>query len=185
MKEIKSLRNHLLIAMPQLEDTWFAGTVTYMCEHNQDGAMGVVLNRPLDLDFAEVCDQLEIPRLPSVNAEILCGGPVSQENGFILHREQGNWESTLNVTEQAHLTSSKDILEAIATGAGPRHYLLGLGYAGWSAQQLDKELRENSWITLEATPELIFGTDIHDLYNIALSTLGISAEFLSSDAGHA
>jgi putative transcriptional regulator len=185
MEQIKSLKNHLLIAMPQLEDSWFAGTVTYLCEHNHDGAMGIVLNKPMPVMFRDICEQLEISRLPLIDPQIYAGGPVSPENGFILHRQQGNWGSTLNITEQSHLTSSKDILRAIAGGSGPRDYRLSLGYAGWDADQLDAELRDNSWLTVEASGELLFDTPVEDIYDAALSLLGISAEFLSSDAGHA
>ncbi len=185
MKELNSLRNHLLIAMPAMADSWFASTVTYLCEHNDDGAMGIVLNKPLDIGFADICLQLDIDRLEHIRPTIFTGGPVSQEQGFILHREPGDWSSTMAVTESVQLTSSKDILRAMAQGRGPHDYLLALGYAGWSPGQLDQELRDNTWLTLEATPDLLFGQDYRDLYDIALSKLGISAEFLSSDAGHA
>ena len=185
MQQLNSLKNHLLIAMPQLEDSWFAGTVTYLCEHNADGAMGIVLNKPLPVTFHEICEQLEITRLAGIDPEIYAGGPVSQEHGFILHRQQGNWGATLNVTEQAHLTSSKDILKAIAAGSGPQDFRLTLGYAGWDAQQLDEEILANSWLTIEATEHLLFEVPHDELYQAALSQLGVSAEFLSSDAGHA
>ncbi|MAK90416.1 MAG: YqgE/AlgH family protein [Oleibacter sp.] len=185
MQQLQSLRNHLLIAMPQLEDSWFGGTVTYLCEHSEDGAMGIVLNKTMPVTFDEICEQLDIPRLPGVSPEILSGGPVSTENGFILHRQQGHWSSTLSVTEQCHLTTSKDILKAIAAGDGPRHFHLALGYAGWDADQLDEEIRDNSWLTVEATDEILFDTPIDKIYSKALAALGISAEFLSGDAGHA
>ena len=185
MKELSSLKNHLLIAMPALSDSWFAGSVTYLCEHSPEGAMGIVLTKPLDFTFADICEQLTIERLEHIHPLILDGGPVSQEQGFILHREQGNWGSTMSVTEQTHLTSSKDILRAIASGRGPHDYRLALGYAGWSAGQLDQELLDNAWLTLEATPDLLFGQDYRDLYDIALAKLGISPEFLSGEAGHA
>jgi len=185
MEQLKSLKHHLLIAMPQLEDSWFGGTVTYLVEHNEDGAMGIVLNRKMPVTFDEICEQLDIPRLPGVSPEILSGGPVSPENGFILHRQQGHWTSTLNVTELSHLTTSKDILKAIAAGDGPKDFHLSLGYAGWDAKQLDEEIRSNSWLTVEATDEILFDTPMEDIYNKSLAALGISAEFLSGDAGHA
>ncbi len=185
MQELNSLKNHLLIAMPQLEDSWFAGTVTYLCEHNTDGAMGLVLNKTLPVHFDEICEQLDIPRVTGIDPDIYAGGPVSPEHGFILHRQQGNWGGTLNVTEQTHLTSSKDILKAIAAGSGPRHFRLALGYAGWDAGQLEAELLANSWLTVEATPELLFDTAPEQIYHAALQLLGVSPEFLSSDAGHA
>lgn len=185
MQELNSLKNHLLIAMPQLGDSWFAGTVTYLCEHNADGAMGLVLNKTLPVHFSDICEQLDIPRMTGIDPEIHAGGPVSPEHGFILHRQQGNWGGTLNVTEQTHLTSSKDILKAIAAGSGPRHFRLALGYAGWDAGQLEAELLTNSWLTVEATPELLFDTAPERMYHAALQRLGVSPEFLSSDAGHA
>lgn len=185
MQPINSLKNHLLIAMPSLDDSFFAKTVTYLCEHSEEGAMGIVLNRTVPVHLSDICEQLEIPRLANIDPAIYAGGPVSQEHGFILHREQGNWSSTLNITEQTHLTSSKDILTAIASDSGPKHFKLALGYAGWDANQLEQEILANSWLTVEATPELLFETDNADLYTAALAQLGISAEFLSSDAGHA
>lgn len=185
MQQLDSLKNHLLIAMPQLDDSWFEGTVTYLCEHNEEGAMGLVLNKPVKVSLDEICQQLEIERVPGVDPAILAGGPVSLEHGFILHRQQGNWDSTLNINEQTHLTSSKDILKAIAAGEGPKDYRMALGYAGWDAQQLDDELKANSWLTVEASNELLFDTLPKDLYRSALKQLGISPEFLSADAGHA
>lgn len=185
MEQLKSLRNHLLIAMPQLHDSWFAGTVTYLCEHNEEGAMGLVLNRPLPVTFDDICDQLEIPLLMGIHPQIYNGGPVSPEHGFILHQEQGSWNATLNITEQVHLTSSRDILASIASACGPRHYRLALGYAGWSEGQLDKEILENSWLTVPADADLLFNTDADKLYQTALQRLGVSLEFLSSHSGHA
>lgn len=185
MKQLNSLRNHLLIAMPSLDDSWFGGSVTYLVEHSSDGAMGLVLNKPTSFTFADVCEQLDIERREHISPLMMNGGPVSQEQGFILHREAGDWGATMNITEESHLTSSKDILTAIARGTGPQNYRLGLGYAGWSAGQLDEELRENAWLTLEATPDILFGLDYRDLYDVALSKLGVSAEFLSGEIGHA
>ena len=185
MEQLHSLRNHLLIAMPQLRDSWFEGTVTYLCEHNEEGAMGLVLNRDLPVTFTEVCEQLDIPLLASVNPAVMNGGPVSPEQGFILHQEQGNWGSTMNISERVHLSSSRDILAAIASATGPAHYRLMLGYAGWSGGQLDKEILENSWLTIPADAELLFDTPPEKLYKAALARLGISAQALSSSSGHA
>ena len=113
------------------------------------------------------------------------GGPVSQEHGFILHKEAGSWSSSLQIASNSHLTSSKDILSAIAAGSGPKHYRLALGYAGWDAQQLDEEIRDNAWLTVEADDDLLFDTPSDELYDKALAKLGVSSEFLSTDAGHA
>ena len=185
MEHLHSLRNHLLIAMPQLRDSWFEGTVTYLCEHNEEGAMGLVLNRDLPVTFEEVCEQLDITLLSGVNPAVMNGGPVSPEQGFILHQEQGIWGATLSVNEQVHLSSSRDILAAIAAANGPRHYRLALGYAGWSGGQLDREILENSWLTVPADTELLFNTPPEQLYKAALARLGISSSALNSFSGHA
>lgn len=183
MQHIHNLKNHFLIAMPKLEGSVFARCVIYLCEYNADGAMGLILTRPLDVAFSDICEQLELPSLPSVNPLILEGGPVSLEHGFILHREQGSWKSSLAIAEDVYLTSSGDVLEAIAVGSGPRYYRIALGYAGWSAGQLDAELRDNTWLTLEATPELVFDTPAEQLYEAALATLGVSLELLMGESG--
>lgn len=185
MQHIQSLKHHFLIAMPQLKGSVFARSVVYLCEYNDEGAMGLILSRPMNVEFADICEQLSLPCLPSVKPPVLHGGPVSQEHGFILHRELGNWQSSLSITEDAHLTSSRDILEAIAAGSGPRYYRIALGYSGWTAGQLDAELRENTWLTLAATPELIYDTSADELYDAALATLGVGLEFLTGDSGHA
>ena len=185
MKQLSSLRNHLLIAMPSLDNSWFGGSVTYLCEHDSEGAMGLVLNKPTSFTFEDVCEQLDIDRLDHISPLMMSGGPVSPDQGFILHQEAGNWGATMSIADGFHITSSKDILAAIAQGNGPHNYRLGLGYAGWSPGQLDEELRKNAWLTLEATPDILFGLDYRDLYDVALSKLGISAEFLSGEAGHA
>ena len=134
MLELNSLRNHLLIAMPGLDGSWFGGTVTYLCEHNADGAMGLVLNKPSSIEFSDICEQLDIDRRSHIAPTILQGGPVSPEQGFILHEETGDWGATMNITERTHLTSSQDILRAIALGARGtlvgRPFLYALGAAG-------------------------------------------------------
>jgi putative transcriptional regulator len=185
MQQLNTLRHQLLIAMPGLHQDWFAGSVVYLCEHGDDGAMGLVLNRVMPVTFHDICEQLEIERQPGVQPAVLCGGPVSPETGFILHREPGNWTSTLSIGQHCHLTSSKDILRAIADGTGPESFHLALGYAGWDAEQLERELRDNAWLTVEADDELLFRTPTQVLYDRALQRLGISAEFLSQEAGHA
>lgn len=185
MQQLNSLKNHFLIAMPSLNEDWFAGCVIYLCDHNDEGAMGLVLNRVMPVTFHDVCEQLDIERKPGIQPVVQCGGPVSPETGFILHREPGNWSSTLSIGQYCHLTSSKDILRAIAAGEGPESFHLALGYAGWDAEQLDSELLNNAWLTVEADEELLFYTPTQTLYDKALHRLGVSAEFLSQDAGHA
>lgn len=185
MKEIKSLKNHLLIAMPTLADSYFDTSVIYLCEHNEEGAMGIVINKQSNMDFSQLSIQLDIHNAANLHTAIYSGGPVSPEYGFILHSKTAKWKSTLNVSEEVQLTSSQDILHAIAESRGPDQYLISLGYAGWSKGQLDDELKENSWLTLEATKELLFEYDASEIYHQALKELGISPEFLSSEGGHA
>lgn len=185
MQQANDLKHHLLIAMPSLKDTFFEGTVIYMCEHNEDGAMGLVLNRKLPVEFYDICEQLQIPYMLSANPSVLDGGPVSPEHGFILHRQLGAWGSTFSVDAETHLTSSKDILKAIANGTGPQDYRIALGYAGWDKAQLESELSSNAWLTTEANSELLFETPIEEIYQAALAKIGVSVEFLSSQTGRA
>lgn len=185
MQELSCLKHQFLLAMPKLKDSYFAGAVVYLCEHNSEGAMGLVLNRTLPVGFFDICEQLDLPLNAGIAPEIFAGGPVRIENGFVLHREQGNWGGTLHINEEAHLTSSKDILRAIASGSGPKHYRIALGCSSWSAGQLEEELRINSWLTVEASPELIFDIPATELYTQALAKLGVSIEFLCAEAGHA
>ena len=185
MQQANNLRNHLLIAMPGLKDPLFEGAVVYICEHNEEGAMGLVINKEMPVELHDVCEQLEIPYELTTNSTILNGGPVSQEHGFILHRQSGAWDSTFSVSKDSHLTSSKEILKAIAAGNGPDHYKITLGYAGWDKEQLEEELGSNAWLTIEATPELLFETDVNDIYQNSLAKLGVSLQFLSSQKGHA
>lgn len=180
-----NLKHHCLIAMPSLKDSGFANTVVYLCEQNEDGAMGIVLNRKMPVDFDDICAQLKIPCLDMIDPEVLAGGPVKKENGFILHKELGLWDSTLEITDDIHLTTSKDILSAIASGTGPCHYKLALGYAGWDSEQLEQELKDNSWLVLPADEALLFDTPREQLYQTALARLGVSLEFLSAQAGRA
>ena len=185
MQQSNDLKHHLLIAMPSLKDPSFEGTVIYLCEHNKDGAMGLVINRKLPVDFHDICEQLEIPYVLDANPEVLEGGPVSPENGFILHRQAGTWNSTYSIAEDSHLTSSKDILIAIANGTGPQDYIIALGYAGWDHEQLQEELSSNAWLTTEATAQLLFETPAEELYQAALAKLGVNVGFLSSQSGRA
>lgn len=185
MQQADDLKHHLLIAMPGLKDSLFEGTVIYLCEHNEEGAMGLVINRVLPVEFHDICEQLEIPYSANSNPSVLDGGPVSPEHGFILHRQLGKWDSTFSVAEETHLTSSKDILTAIASGVGPQNYRIALGYAGWDKQQLEDELSSNTWLTTEADAQLLFETPTEHLYQAALAKLGVNVGFLSTQIGHA
>lgn len=180
-----SLKDHFLIAMPSLKGSIFDRSVTYICNHDGNGAMGIVLNNPTELNLSEVLEQLEIEGPHGRDKTVLLGGPVHQDHGFILHKEQGDWRSTLSVTDDIHVSTSKDILTSLAQGTGPSKYKIALGYAGWEAGQLEQELLDNTWLTVEANKDIIFNTPEEDVYQAALKLLGIDESFLSSEAGHA
>lgn len=183
--EFRSLKDHFLIAMPELKDPAFDRSVTYICSHDGNGAMGIVINNPTDLNLSEVLEQLEITGPHGHDKTVLLGGPVHQDHGFILHQEQGDWRSTLSVTDDIHVSTSKDILTSLAEGTGPNQYIIALGYAGWEAGQLEQELLDNTWLTVEADKEVIFNIPEKEIYQSALKLLGIDESFLSSEAGHA
>ena len=182
-----SLRDHFLLAMPSLTDAIFAHSITYLCEHSDEGAMGIMINHPLDLCVEEVLEHLDLSaqgRLREV--PVMAGGPVHMDRGFVLHRPTGNaWESTLAVTGDISLTTSRDILAAIAAGDGPNHSLIALGYAGWGAGQLESEISENSWLTLPADSAIIFDTPCHLRASAAAAKLGVDMNLISGEAGHA
>lgn len=178
-----------MIAMPQMEDPNFAGSLTYICEHNEDGAMGIVINRPTQYNLIELLEQLDMS-LSSDSAAILepriyAGGPVQQERGFILHDGDEVWKSTLKLSESLKLTTSLDILEAIAAGQGPKRYLVALGYAGWGKGQLEEELTENTWLTCPVEDAIVFDANDDKKLAKAMSTLGIQIGQLTSQTGHA
>jgi putative transcriptional regulator len=181
------LRDHFLLAMPSLDEGIFAHSVTYVCEHGEAGAMGLVINRPLDLDLDEIFDHLEIETSRDFSdIPVMAGGPVQTDHGFILHRPGPEaWDATLQVTKELLLTTSQDILRAIAADKGPSEYLVALGYAGWSAGQLEEEITRNSWLTLPADPAIIFHTPPEQRLQAAAGRLGIDMNLISSEAGHA
>lgn len=189
--DILSLSNHFLIAMPSLNDPNFEQSVSYICEHNNEGAMGVVINRPSSLTFADLCEQLDIEvNDPDIaNQPVYEGGPVETDRGFILHTPVGEWESTLAVSKDIGLTMSQDIIEAIANGCAtdtqpPKHFIFTLGYAGWSEDQIEDEIAENIWLNVPATTEILFHTPIEQRWTAAAAALGINLQTLSSDIGH-
>jgi putative transcriptional regulator len=181
------LTNQFLIAMPAMDDPNFVQTVTLVCEHSERGALGIVINRTLPLTFAEVFDQLGLDASRSRVREqsVLQGGPVQTERGFVLHTPAGAWESSLPFSEHMHLTTSRDILDALAAGAGPERAVIALGYAGWEAGQLEAEMARNAWLTVDASERLLFATPVEDRWRAAARLLGIDLLALSSDAGHA
>ena len=182
-----NLTRHFLIAMPAMADPHFSKTLTFICEHNEQGALGVVVNRPIDMTLHALLEQIDIAnpleacKLASVNY----GGPVQIDRGFVLHAPVGSWNSTLSVGEEMGLTTSKDILEATARGEGPQHLLVTLGYAGWAPGQLEHELAQNAWLTVNADTRILFETPAAQRYDAALKLLGIDLAMLSDDAGHA
>jgi putative transcriptional regulator len=181
-----SLRHHVLIAMPNLRDPNFAQSVTYICDHGPDGAMGIVLNRPMELTLGQVFDELKLPLNPDLCDEpVLAGGPVNTQRGFVLHHDEGQWDSSLKVTDGICLTGSKDILAALAIGQGPADALFALGYAGWSAGQLEEELATNAWLTVPASYELLFRTPTELRWAAAAKSLGVDPHLIPNQLGHA
>lgn len=187
MTEIRSLANHFLIAMPSLRDPNFSHTVTYVCEHNATGAMGIVINRPLRLTVGEVLEHMQITADEHVDVEqdVLMGGPVRGEHGFVLHMPPGKWNSSMRITDDIAVTTSRDILAAIAEGHGPERYLLALGYAGWGAGQLEREMAENAWLSGPADPRILFDLPLEERWHAAAALIGIDLNLLSTEVGHA
>ncbi|KPV39536.1 hypothetical protein AN478_10305 [Thiohalorhabdus denitrificans] len=181
------LTGHLLIALPTLQDSNFEHSVVYICNHGDDGAMGVILNHPSTVTLGQVLDQLEIPPtdLGVQEEPVFSGGPVQPEQGFVLHSPDRLWDQSLPVNEFSALTSSRDILEAIAGGEGPERFRLTLGYAGWGAGQLEGELQQDAWLTVPASPALLFETPFTDLREAAARSLGIDMSLLVQHGGHA
>lgn len=186
MQDSIDLTNHFLIAMPNLLDPNFQRSVTYICQHDAQGAVGLILNRATDMGLQELLQQLNIQPRPQLrNTAIMYGGPVDTYSGFILHRPRGNWSNTLAVTDEIGLTTSRDVLDAIASGGGPADSIVALGYAGWAGGQLENELLNNAWLTLPADADMLFKTPHQQLWHAAANALGIDITQLSGEAGHA
>lgn len=186
-----NLTNHFLIAMPGMAGDAFAGSVIYLCEHTEKGALGLVINKPIDIKLKNLFEKVELTleRDDLAEAPVYFGGPVQTERGFVLHEQQcddgGHYSSSLKIPGGLEMTTSKDVLEALSNGAGPKKVLVTLGYSGWGAGQLEDEIKRNSWINVDAAPEIIFDTPVEQRYDRALSLLGIDARMLSQEAGHA
>ena len=182
-----NLTNHFLIAMPAMADPYFAKTLTFICEHNEQGALGLVVNRPIDLTLQALFEQIELelhdPNL--VDLPVYFGGPVQMDRGFVLHQPIGEWQSTLVVEGEIGLTTSKDILDALGKGKGPGKVLVTLGYAGWAPGQLEHEIGQNGWLTVHAKPTVIFEMPAEERYVAAMQMLGVDFASLSGEAGHA
>ena len=186
--------NQFLIAMPSLREGTFAGTVIYLCEHNEKGALGLVINKPIDITLKNLFEKVELsldrPELAA--SPVYFGGPVQTERGFVLHErlggeagQGGHYNSSLQIPGGLEMTTSKDVLEALSSGAGPKKLLVTLGYSGWGAGQLEDEMSRNGWINVEAERGIIFDTPVEQRYDKALLLLGIASGTLSQQAGHA
>src|SRR6476661_751637 len=191
-----NLTHHFLIAMPGLEDASFARSVIYLCEHSARGALGLVINKPSDINLKSLFEKVDLPleRADLASTPVFHGGPVQTERGFVLHEavhaaeskpEETVYASTMTIPGGLEMTTSKDVLEALSTGAGPRKVLVSLGYSQWGEGQLESELAENSWLTVGADTAIIFDTPIDQRYEQAMSLLGLQSWMLSPDAGHA
>lgn len=190
MAETTYLTGHLLIAMPAMQDPNFARTVTYICEHSDQGALGIVINRPLDMNLGAIFEQLSLdPADPGLARQpVLHGGPVHQERGFVLHEPppaEQEFDSSVAVSEAIRVTTSQDVLTALASGQGPRRAVVALGYAGWGAGQLEDELAQNAWLSVPAAPHILFDTPFELRWRESARLLGIDLSTMSSQAGHA
>jgi putative transcriptional regulator len=185
------LTNQFLIAMPGMADDTFSRSVVYLCEHNERGALGLVINKPIDIKLKNLFEKVELPldREELAEQPVYFGGPVQTERGFVLHEKQAaesdTYSSTMSVPGGLEMTTSRDVLEALSNGAGPKKVLVTLGYSGWQAGQLEDEIGRNGWLTVDADPAIIFDTPVEKRYERALSLLGFDPHMLSQEAGHA
>lgn len=181
------LSHHFLIAMPSMADSVFAKSLTYICEHNDQGALGIIVNRPTNLTLGELFAQIKIPlnQAEIKNLPVHFGGPVQTDRGFVLHEPVGEWQSTLVVKGRVGMTTSKDILEAVGLGKGPRNILVTLGYAGWAQGQLEHELAQNAWLSVPASEHILFALPAEERLPAAMALLGVDYATLSADSGHA
>ncbi|HTD03578.1 YqgE/AlgH family protein [Undibacterium sp.] len=186
-----NLANHFLIAMPSMLDPIFGGSVIYLCEHSQRGAMGLVINKPTDMTISGLFDRIDlkleiIPNShPMRQQPVMFGGPVQDDRGFVLHAPVGEFSSSLRVTDDIAFTTSRDVLEAVAAGDGPERVLVSIGYAGWGAGQLEQEILANGWLTVAADASVMFDLPIEERFMAAIKLLGIDPMMLAADAGHA
>jgi putative transcriptional regulator len=179
--------HHFLIAMPNMADPHFARTLTYIAEHGEQGALGIIVNRPIDMDLASLFERIDLPLQAAGFAQqpVYFGGPVQTDRGFVLHRPLGEWHSTLQVNDEVGLTSSRDILQAIGSNGEPHDVLVTLGYAGWAAGQLEQELADNAWLTVPADMTIVFDLPPEERLAAAMQKLGFDFTNLSDTAGHA
>ncbi len=186
-----NLSNHFLIAMPSMLDPVFGGSVVYLCEHNAGGALGVIINKPTDMSIDVLLDRIDLTLeiapngIPLDGKPVMFGGPVQVERGFVLHTPLGSFSSMLTVSDDIVLTTSKDVLEAVAQGTGPARILVSLGCSGWSAGQLEQEIAHNGWLTVRADPHIVFDLPIEERFDAAMRLLGFDPMMLAGEAGHA
>ncbi|WP_027960551.1 YqgE/AlgH family protein [Halomonas halodenitrificans] len=181
------LKDHFLLAMPHQEDPNFAGTLGYLCDHDEKGTMGVIVNRPLELTLEALFEQLDLggEESPHRNAPVYFGGPVHKDRGFILHRgDSADWDSSIQVTDEVALTTSMDMLQALAAGQGPEHFLVCLGCAGWESGQLETELLDNAWLTVEGRSDILFEEPPEQRLGAAAGVLGVDLNLMTREAGH-
>jgi len=186
MNQATYLNNQFIIAMPTLADPNFFHTVTYLCQHNNEGALGIVINRPTQMKLGEIFMQMNILVTSSSASEmtVFAGGPVQQEHGFVLHTTEGKWDVTMHVSDSVSLTTSRDIIEAIAVDKGPKQYLIALGYAGWGEGQLEQEILANTWLNTPFSKNVLFDTPIDKRWQGAAEQIGIDINQLTTQAGH-
>ncbi|EDQ01781.1 YqgE/AlgH family protein [Shewanella benthica] len=186
---MESLQNHFLIAMPSLKDTFFERSVIYLCEHDEKGAMGIMINRPLGIEVDELLQQMELDDEPelvsSLGAKVLIGGPVNPERGFVLHTPQDFWKNSQSLTDELMLTTSRDVLSALGSKDAPKQFIIALGYAGWSRDQLEQELADNTWLSIPASTALLFDVKHEERWQTATESLGFDIWQLSNQSGHA
>jgi putative transcriptional regulator len=184
---VDSLANHLLVAMPSLTESNFAQTVVLICEHTERAALGIVLNKPLGMKLGDVMAQMKLePQHIQIGEQaVLRGGPVHVDRGFVLHRPGGAWDSTHRISEQVQVTTSRDVLAAMAQGTGPDDAFVALGYAGWEAGQLEREMLDNAWLTLPMDEHIVFELPFEDRWHAAWQLLGVDSSRVSFTAGHA
>jgi len=179
--------HHLLVAMPAMADSIFAKALIYVCEHNEQGALGVIINRPISLTMNDLFNQIQIPldQAEFKSLPVHFGGPVQTDRGFVLHQPVGQWQSTLSINNKIGLTTSKDILESVGAGQGPRNILVTLGYTGWAQGQLEQEMADNAWLSIPASEHILFDLPAEERLATTMGLLGIDYASLSEEAGHA
>ena len=186
MNQFTYLNNQFIIAMPSLADPNFFHTVTYLCQHNQEGALGIVINRSAEMKLGDIFKQMNIraTSLCATEAPVYSGGPVQQERGFVLHTTGGGWDASMVISDSISLTTSRDVIEAIAVDKGPEQYLVALGYAGWGEGQLEQEILANAWLNTPYSKHVLFDTPINLRWQAAAGQIGIDINQLTTPAGH-